>query len=104
MCERPADGCSRHDGRPAHIERCETARTGSRQVEPSHIHDADCGEQGPVFHIRDVGDGCDGVKFDPELKRIYTSNGEGTMTIIQEVDANTLYSSNPRLNNSTLSV
>jgi YVTN family beta-propeller protein len=33
-----------------------------------------------------IGEGCDGVKFDPGLKRAYSSNGEGTMTIVQEVD------------------
>jgi DNA-binding beta-propeller fold protein YncE len=33
-----------------------------------------------------IGDGCDGVKFDPGLKRAYSSNGEGTMTVVQEVD------------------
>lgn len=46
-------------------------------------------QSGKVVTPLPIGDGCDGVKFDPELKRIYTSNGEGTMTIIQEVDANT---------------
>ena len=29
-----------------------------------------------------IGDGCDGVAFDPATKDIYTSNGEGTMTVI----------------------
>ncbi len=33
-----------------------------------------------------IGEGCDGVKFDPILKRAYSSNGEGTMTVVQEVD------------------
>jgi YVTN family beta-propeller protein len=33
-----------------------------------------------------IGDGCDGVKFDPGMKRVYSSNGEGTMTVVQEVD------------------
>jgi DNA-binding beta-propeller fold protein YncE len=33
-----------------------------------------------------IGDGCDGVKFDPGMKRAYASNGEGTMTVVQEVD------------------
>jgi DNA-binding beta-propeller fold protein YncE len=33
-----------------------------------------------------IGDGCDGVKFDPILKRAYSSNGEGTMTVVQEVN------------------
>jgi DNA-binding beta-propeller fold protein YncE len=33
-----------------------------------------------------IGDGCDGVKFDPGLKRVYSSNGEGTMTVVQELN------------------
>jgi YVTN family beta-propeller protein len=31
-----------------------------------------------------IGDGCDGVAFDPALKNIYTSNGEGTISMIHE--------------------
>lgn len=34
-----------------------------------------------------IGDGCDGVAFDPATKTIYTSNGEGTITVIQEKSA-----------------
>ncbi|MEI6048185.1 MAG: YncE family protein [Bacteroidota bacterium] len=33
-----------------------------------------------------IGDGCDGVKFDPGLKRAFSSNGEGTMTVVQELN------------------
>ena len=33
-----------------------------------------------------IGEGSDGVKFDPILKRAYSSNGEGTVTVVQEVD------------------
>jgi DNA-binding beta-propeller fold protein YncE len=33
-----------------------------------------------------IGDGCDGVKFDPGMKRAYSSNGEGTMTVVQELN------------------
>jgi DNA-binding beta-propeller fold protein YncE len=33
-----------------------------------------------------IGDGCDGVKFDAGLKRAYSSNGEGSMTVVQELD------------------
>ena len=33
-----------------------------------------------------IGDGCDGVKFDPGMKRAYSSNGDGTMTVVQEID------------------
>lgn len=35
-----------------------------------------------------IGDGCDGVAFDPAQKRVFTSNGEGTLTIIHENSAN----------------
>jgi YVTN family beta-propeller protein len=34
-----------------------------------------------------IGEGCDGDVFDPASKTIYTSNGEGTMTVINEVGA-----------------
>ena len=35
-----------------------------------------------------IGDGCDGVAFDPASKNIYTANGEGNLTVIHEEDAN----------------
>jgi len=31
--------------------------------------------------------GCDGVAFDPELKQAYSSNGEGTITVVRELSA-----------------
>lgn len=34
-----------------------------------------------------IGDGCDGVAFDAATKTIYTANGEGTITVIQEENA-----------------
>lgn len=34
-----------------------------------------------------IGDGCDGVAFDATKKNIYTSNGEGTITVIHEESA-----------------
>jgi len=34
-----------------------------------------------------IGDGCDGVAFDPAKMNIYTSNGEGTLTVIHEDNA-----------------
>ena len=43
---------------------------------------------GNVVDKLPIGDGCDGVAFDPALKNIYTSNGEGTMTVIHEDNAN----------------
>jgi DNA-binding beta-propeller fold protein YncE len=43
---------------------------------------------GKVVTTVKIGENVDGVSFDPAQNRIYTSNGEGTMTIIQEKDAN----------------
>jgi YVTN family beta-propeller protein len=34
-----------------------------------------------------IGDGCDGVAFDETTKNIYTSNGDGTLTVIHEESA-----------------
>ncbi len=31
-----------------------------------------------------IGDGCDGIAFDPSLKIVYSSNGEGSLTVIKE--------------------
>lgn len=41
---------------------------------------------GHVVTSLPIGNGCDGVKFDPALKRAYSSNGEGTMTVVQELN------------------
>ncbi|MEP6597713.1 MAG: YncE family protein [Ginsengibacter sp.] len=35
-----------------------------------------------------IGDGCDGVAFDKDKNLIFTSNGEGTITVIKEKSAN----------------
>ena len=43
---------------------------------------------GKVVDKLPIGDGCDGVAFDESNKNIYTSNGEGTMTVIHEENAN----------------
>jgi DNA-binding beta-propeller fold protein YncE len=40
---------------------------------------------GKVITTLPIGDGCDGAVFDPVYKRVYASNGEGTMTVVQEV-------------------
>lgn len=40
---------------------------------------------GHIVTTLPIGSGCDGVKFDSEMKRAYTSNGEGTMTVVQEL-------------------
>ena len=44
-------------------------------------------EAGKVVTTLPIGDRCDGVAFDPAFKRAYSSNGEGTMTVIQEVNS-----------------
>lgn len=42
---------------------------------------------GKIVDNLTIGDGCDGVAFDAGSKNIYTSNGEGTMTVIHEDNA-----------------
>ena len=42
---------------------------------------------GKVIANVPIGDGCDGVAFDPITKRIFASNGEGKMTVVQQVNA-----------------
>lgn len=39
---------------------------------------------GKVIQTLPIGDGVDGVAFDPGTQRIYSSNGEGTMTVVEE--------------------
>lgn len=41
-------------------------------------------ETGKVISRIPIGDRCDGVAFDPVNKRAYSSNGEGTITIVQQ--------------------
>ena len=43
---------------------------------------------GKVIDKIKIGDGCDGVVFDEATKNIYTSNGEGTLSVIHEENAN----------------
>jgi DNA-binding beta-propeller fold protein YncE len=45
-------------------------------------------QNGNIINKMPIGDGCDGVVFDPALKNIYASNGEGTITVIHENDKN----------------
>jgi len=42
-------------------------------------------QNGKVVATVPIGDGVDGVAFDPVMRRAYTSNGEGTVTVVQEV-------------------
>lgn len=41
-------------------------------------------ENGKIVSKLPIGEGCDGVVFDPETKTIYTANGEGNMNMIVE--------------------
>lgn len=41
---------------------------------------------GKLISTIKIGAGCDGVVFDPLTKNIFTSNGEGTITVIHEND------------------
>jgi DNA-binding beta-propeller fold protein YncE len=43
---------------------------------------------GKVITTLPIGERVDGVAFDPVLKRAYSSNGEGTMTVVSEVNPN----------------
>lgn len=49
------------------------------------VMDAD---NGKIIDKLPIGDGCDGVAFDEHSKTIFTSNGEGTITAIEEKSAN----------------
>ena len=42
-------------------------------------------ESGKVITTLPIGDHCDGVAFDTDKKRAYSSNGEGSITVVQEV-------------------
>ncbi len=46
---------------------------------------------GKIISVLDIGNGSDGCAYDPELKRAYSSNGEGTLTVVQQ-GANDYYS------------
>ena len=43
---------------------------------------------GKVIATPAIGDGCDGVAFDVNKKNVYASNGDGTITVIHEENAN----------------
>lgn len=42
---------------------------------------------GKLITTLPIGDGCDGTAFDPVTKNIFTSNGEGTMSVFHEKSA-----------------
>jgi len=43
---------------------------------------------GKVITSLPIGDRVDGAAFDPTLKRAYSSNGDGTITVVQEISKN----------------
>jgi DNA-binding beta-propeller fold protein YncE len=45
-------------------------------------------ENGNLVTTLPIGDGADGAAFDAKNKIIFTSNGEGTITAVKEIDAN----------------
>ncbi len=45
-------------------------------------------DDGAVVDKIKIGSGCDGVAFDNQQKLIFTSNGEGTVSMIREASAN----------------
>lgn len=45
-------------------------------------------EKGNLVKKIPIGDGCDGVVFDEATHKIYTSNGEGNISVIEEKNAN----------------
>ncbi len=48
-------------------------------------------DNGNIITTLDIGDRTDGCAFDPELKNIYSSNGDGTLTVVKEVNADEFY-------------
>jgi DNA-binding beta-propeller fold protein YncE len=41
-------------------------------------------ETGAIVSVLPIGAGVDGAGYDPVLRRVYTANGIGTMTVIQQ--------------------
>ncbi len=46
-------------------------------------------DDGSIVTALPIGERVDGAAFDTGLKRVYSSNGEGSLTVVQEEDANT---------------
>lgn len=44
---------------------------------------------GKVITTLPIGSGTDGAAFDPATKRVYSSNGEGTLTVVQQTGPDT---------------
>ena len=43
---------------------------------------------GKVITTLDIGEHVDGCAFDPKLNRAYSSNGDGTLTVVQQENEN----------------
>ena len=43
---------------------------------------------GEIVSTPTIGEGPDAVTYDPILRRLFISNGDGTMTIVQQLNAN----------------
>jgi YVTN family beta-propeller protein len=44
---------------------------------------------GKIIKTLPIGEGCDGVAFDAKKKLVFSSNGEGTITVVKEENATT---------------
>ena len=44
---------------------------------------------GKIIKTLPIGEGCDGVAFDANRKLVFSSNGDGTITVVKEENANT---------------
>ena len=51
-------------------------------------------QNGRIITTLDIGEGTDGCAFDPGLKCAYSSNGDGTLTVVKEENADSFYVSN----------
>ncbi|MDA9555039.1 YncE family protein [Pelobium sp.] len=45
-------------------------------------------KSGKILSQLAIGEGCDGIAFDQTKKLVFASNGEGTVTIVKELNAN----------------
>ncbi len=43
---------------------------------------------GKIIDKLPIGNGCDGTAFDPDIQTVYSSNGDGTLTVIKEISGN----------------
>ena len=61
---------------------------GNEQVKPSFV--VMNAETGAIGYKAEIGGGNDGLAYDPELKRVFTTNGvNAVMTVFEQVDADT---------------